>query len=254
MRSVFTNENLALVRLTAKINLFSIDLVRNVDEEDIKEVITGVIRLEDDLDLIRLVGSNSCLVRDHDIRNLLVVVLYAMHLRLKAEVNRERRDVLNLESLLGDLADNHITEGQNTVFRSDLDLGTHACTLQEDRHHGVIGEHHATLLLDLLEERFKLHDDRLCLAWFDRSHGVENGEAAIGCHSLQAECFFHRSDVLNQNLLSLLEGNRDLAEIEHICVGDESLWHCRGPDLQEQCLDCIAGTGVRAAEVDGKQP
>lgn len=95
----------------------------------------------------------------------------------------------------------------------------------------MVREHDDTLLLDLLEKGLELHNDRLRLARLDRSHSVEDGEAAEGAECLQTQCFFHGTDILDQDLLSLLKGDRNLTEFKHISVRDERLGHSRRSDL-----------------------
>ena len=174
VRGILTHEDLACVGLAAQVDLLGVDLVRDIDEEHVEEVIGGVVWLEDDLDLVRLVCRDRSLLRDHHKWNLLAVILHAVHLGLEAEVYRERRNVLDLERLLGGLADKHVAERQDAVFRRDLDLGPDTGTFEQDRDHGVVREHHDALFLDLLEQRLELHHDWLGLSGFDCSHGIEN--------------------------------------------------------------------------------
>ena len=79
MRGVLPHKDLAWVALPAKIDLFGIDLVGNVDEEHIKEVVRDVIRLEDDLDFVGLVRWNCSLFWDEHERHLLPMVINAVH-------------------------------------------------------------------------------------------------------------------------------------------------------------------------------
>lgn len=52
MRSEFSYKDLTRIALSSQVDLLGIDLVRDIDEKDIKEVVGDVVRLEDDLDLI----------------------------------------------------------------------------------------------------------------------------------------------------------------------------------------------------------
>ena len=84
----------------------------------------------------------------------------------------------------------------------------------------MIGEHDDALLLDLLEQRLKLNDDGLSLSRFDRSHSIQDREATEWTQGLQTESFLKNTDILNKDLLSLFESNRDFAKFKDICI-----WH-----------------------------
>jgi len=50
--SEFPDEDLSWVALTSEVDLFGIYLVGNINEENIKEVVGDVVRLENDLHLV----------------------------------------------------------------------------------------------------------------------------------------------------------------------------------------------------------
>ena len=52
MRLELSNEHLATVALTPKVDLLGVDLIRDVDQEHVEEVVGDVVWLEDDLDLV----------------------------------------------------------------------------------------------------------------------------------------------------------------------------------------------------------
>ena len=108
---ILAHENLPSVGLATKVNLLGVDLIGDVDEEDVKEVIASMIRLEDDLDLVGLVGWDGRLLGDHHERHLFAVILHAIDLRLEAEVDWEGRNVFDHESLFSRLAHDHVAEG-----------------------------------------------------------------------------------------------------------------------------------------------
>lgn len=90
MRAEFAHKDLPLVGLAAQVHFLGVNLVRNINEEDVEEVVAGVVRLEDYLDLVGLVCGDSALLRNHDVWNLLLMVLDTMDFGLEAEVDWER--------------------------------------------------------------------------------------------------------------------------------------------------------------------
>ena len=52
MGSEFANEHLPRVALSSKVDLLSIDLIGDVDEEDVEKVVGEVVRLEDDFHFV----------------------------------------------------------------------------------------------------------------------------------------------------------------------------------------------------------
>lgn len=174
VRGVLAHKDLAGVALTAQVDFLGVDLVWNVDEEHVEEVVAHVVGLENNFDFVGRVRRYRALLWNEHKWNLLAVVLDAADEAFQIEVDWEGRHVLNLKRLLSRLASNYISKRNETVFRRDLDFWAHASSLEKHRNHRVVGEHDDALLLNLLEQRFKLHHDRLGLAWLDRSHRVEN--------------------------------------------------------------------------------
>ena len=217
---ILTHEDLTRIALSAQVDLFRVDLIWDVDQEHIEEVIADVVRLEDDLHFIGLIGCDRSLLRNEDKWNLLAIVFHSMHEALQVEIDWERRHILNLERLLSCLSSQNITKWHNTILRRDLDLRAHSCTLEQHRHHCVVRKHDDSLLLDLLEQRLKLDHDRLSLAWLDRSHSIKNREATEWAKGLQSQCFLHHTHVFDKDFLRLFKGDRNFTELEYIRV-----WH-----------------------------
>ena len=97
---VLSHEDLSRVGLPTKVDLLCIDLVRNVDQQHVEEVVRDVIWLEYDLNFVRLVRWDGPLLGDHHEGQLLLMVLNTSNKAVKVEVDREGRDILDLERLL----------------------------------------------------------------------------------------------------------------------------------------------------------
>ena len=174
VRPELSSEHLSAVALSSQVDLLCVDLVGDVDKEDIKEVIGDVVWLEDDLDFVGLLRRDCALLRHQHEWQLLSYVVNTAHKALQVEVDWEGGDVLDLESFLGSLSYKNVCEWNQTVFGGDLDFGSDSCTLQVNRHHGVVREHDNAFFVDLLRQWLKLHHDWLRLTWFDRSHSIED--------------------------------------------------------------------------------
>ena len=90
MGSEFTNEYLAWVALTSQVDLLSVDLVWDVDQEHVKEVVGYVVWLEYDLHFVRLVCCDRALLWNKHEWDLLTVILNAADQAFKIEVDGER--------------------------------------------------------------------------------------------------------------------------------------------------------------------
>ena len=130
MRHKLSYEDLTRIALSSQVDLLGIDLVRDINEEDIEKVVGDVIRLEDDLNLVRLICGNCSLFGHENERYLLPMIFHTVHLAFQVEVHRERRDVLYGEGLLRVFTEEYVSEGDDAVFGSDLYLRPHTDTFQ----------------------------------------------------------------------------------------------------------------------------
>ena len=254
VRGILTDKDLAAVGLASEVDLLGVNLVRDVDKEHVEVVVAHMVRLEYYLHFVGLIGRNGSLLRDEDERHLLPIVLDTAHLALQVEINWEARDILDRECLLGSLTHDHITEWQDSILRCDFDFRTDTCTLEQNRDHRVIREHHDSLFLDLLEQWLELHNDGLSLTWLNRAHCIQDREATVWSQCLQPECLLHSAHVLNKDLHDLLVSHGDLSELKHISVRNKSLRNSRSPDFKEQSLHSVALLGIHPTEIDRQEP
>ena len=75
VRGELSHEDLSWVSLPTEVDLLCIDLVRDVDQQDVKEVVGDMVWLEDNLNFVRLVSWDGSLLGDHDEGQLLLIVL-----------------------------------------------------------------------------------------------------------------------------------------------------------------------------------
>ena len=64
MRLELSDEDLTRVALASEVDLLSVDLIRDVDEEDVEEVVRDMVWLEDYLHFILLISWDGTLAWD----------------------------------------------------------------------------------------------------------------------------------------------------------------------------------------------
>ena len=133
-----------------------------------------MVRLEEDLDLILFVSLDRASAGDHHKWDFFLLVFNTFAQANNVEVDRERRDILDGESLFYGLTRDDVSKCNQAIGWIDVDLWLDTCSFQVDRHHGVIREHDYSFLVDLLVQRLELDHDWLCLARLYCAHRIEN--------------------------------------------------------------------------------
>ena len=71
----FSHKDLSGVALASQVDLFGIDLIGDVNQQNIEELVVDMIRLEDNLDFEGVVGWDSSLFRNKHEGYLFAIVL-----------------------------------------------------------------------------------------------------------------------------------------------------------------------------------
>lgn len=107
---ILADAHLSGVALASQVDLFRVDLVRNLDKKHLKIVITNLIRLEHNLHLICGMRCNSSHRRNQSKGQLLALILNPADQILQREADGEGRNVFYGEGLLRDFAEEDVTE------------------------------------------------------------------------------------------------------------------------------------------------
>lgn len=105
---MFPGKELPRVCLASQVNCLRIHLIWDVDKQLVKVVIGVMVRLEDDLDVVDLLGLDGTLRWDEEERSLLRKIIHACHLGNKLEVDWETTDVCDRERLFGSFINQYI--------------------------------------------------------------------------------------------------------------------------------------------------